>query len=73
MFISLKSFQRNFLGKYLTIMRKSATTIAYINDMGGSRSITCNKIAEQIWAWAKCKESGSQSPIYLDKKNIKIN
>ena len=45
-FISLKSFKRNFLGKHVRIMSDR-------NNMGGSRSITCHKIAKQIWEWAK--------------------
>ena len=52
-FISLKSFKRNFLGKHVRIVSDSATAIAYVNNMGGSRSITCHKIAKQIWEWAK--------------------
>ena len=52
-FISLKSFKRIFLGKHVRIMSDSATAIAYVNNMGGSRSITCHKIAKQIWEWAK--------------------
>ena len=34
-------------------MSDSATAIAYINNMGHSSSITCHKIANQIWEWAK--------------------
>ena len=52
-FISHKSFEINFLGKHVRTMSDSVTAIAYINNLGGSRSITCHKIAKQIWEWAK--------------------
>ena len=34
-------------------MSDSATAIAYVNNMGCSRSITCHKIAKQVREWAK--------------------
>ena len=43
-FISLKLFKRNFLGKHVRIMNDSATASTYVNNMGGSRSITYHKL-----------------------------
>ena len=52
-FITLKSFKTNFFCKHARIMSGSATAIAYVNNMDGSRLITCHKLAKQIWEWAK--------------------
>ena len=52
-FITLKSLKTNFFRKHARIMSSSATAIAYVNNMDGSRLITCHKLAKQIWEWAK--------------------
>ena len=28
------------------------TTVCYINDMGGSKSVECHRLAKNIWSWA---------------------
>jgi hypothetical protein len=32
-------------------MTDNATAVAYINNMGGSRSSLCNDMAREEWAW----------------------
>ena len=43
-------------------MSENATAIAYINNMGGSSFITCHKIANQIWEWAKMQQFNLNHP-----------
>ena len=72
-FISLKSFKRIFLGKDVRIMSDSATAIAYVNNMGGSRSITSHKIAKQIWEWAKLQGVWISAAHIPEQKNIEAD
>ena len=72
-FISLKSFKRIFLGKHVRIMSDSATAIAYVNNMGGSRSITPHKIATQIWEWAKLQGVWISAAHIPEQKNIEAD
>ena len=72
-FISSKSFQRNFLGEHIRIMSDSATAIAYVNNMGGSRSITYHKIAKQTWEWAKMQGVWISAAHIPGQKNIEAD
>ena len=51
MFIGLKSICKNNY-KHVKIMSDNATAISYINNMGGTKSKACNKIAKDIWLWS---------------------
>ena len=39
-------------GSHVRIMSDNATVVCYINDMGGSKSSECNRLAKSIWYWA---------------------
>ena len=54
-------------------MSDSATAIAYVNNMGGSRSITCHKIAKQIWEWAKMQGVWISAAHIPGQKNIEAD
>ena len=32
-------------------MTDNSTAVAYINNMGGSKSNDCNEISRQVWLW----------------------
>ncbi len=37
---------------HVKLMIDNTTAVAYINHMGGSHSIRCNKVATDMWSWA---------------------
>ena len=50
-FFVLKSFCSQVKNKHVRIFTDNATAKAYINNMGGTRSPLCNRIAKDIWVW----------------------
>ena len=54
-------------------MSDSATAIAYINNIGGSRSITFHKIAKQIWEWTKMQGVWISAVHIPGQKNIEAD
>ena len=50
-FFVLKSFCSQVKNKHIRIFTDNATAKAYINNMGGTRSPLCNRIAKDIWFW----------------------
>ena len=55
-FYALKAFDNmNRLNNcHIRISSDNTTAVAYINNMGGSKSKECNRMAKDIWLW--CKE-----------------
>ena len=49
--LDLKSLCGAFSEKHVLVQSDNTTTVAYINAMGGIKSITCNKMATMIWDW----------------------
>ena len=47
--LGLKSLCSTILNKRTQIQSDSTTTVAYVNAMGGIKSIDCNDMAKQIW------------------------
>ena len=48
----LKSFRNVLCDKHVKVFCDNSTTVAYINHMGGTKSIDCNYMARQIWTFA---------------------
>ena len=48
-FFSLKSLVHIMEGKTVLILTDSTTAVAYVNNMGGVKSLACDKIARSIW------------------------
>ena len=38
---------------HVVILTDNTTTMAYIHNMGGTRSKQCSTLAKQIWQWAQ--------------------
>lgn len=55
-FLALKSFEKIVTGQYITLKIDNTTAIAYINHMGGVKSPSCNRLAQELWNW--CSERG---------------
>lgn len=51
---ALQSFRQLVVGQHVKVLCDNTCAVTYIRNMGGSRSVDCNKIAREIWFW--CKE-----------------
>ena len=49
--MALKSFCSSIKNSHVNIYIDYTTAVAYINAMGGTHSMGCNKVACDIWTW----------------------
>lgn len=54
----LKTFCRDLSKTSIRVLSDNATTVSYINRMGGVKSPRCNRIAHQIWVFCEDKNCG---------------
>lgn len=47
----LQGFTPLLSGKHIKVYCDNTTAMTYVNEMGGTKSLTCNDIAIQIWDW----------------------
>jgi len=50
-FYALKSFCKNMSKVTVLIRSDNTTAVAYIQKMGGTKSLQCNSLAKHIWDW----------------------
>ena len=50
-FFALKSFGDKIPGHHIQVHFDNTTAVAYINNMGGSKSLELNCLAIKIWDW----------------------
>lgn len=52
-FLALQAFSltHSFRSKHIHILCDNTTAVSYIQAMGGTRSVSCNEITQQIWHW----------------------
>lgn len=48
---TLQSFSHLLKGCHAKVMSDNTTAIAYVNEMGGTKSVVCNSISIDIWNW----------------------
>ena len=51
--LGVKSFLSVLSGHHVRLRIDNATAVAYINHMGGTRSVACNEVTRDIWMVAK--------------------
>lgn len=51
--IGLKSLCSTVERKHIRVYIDNMTAVAYVNDMGGMCSLSCDRIAKEIWYWAE--------------------
>ncbi|XP_068674488.1 uncharacterized protein [Montipora foliosa] len=78
--LGLKSLCSGTQNKHIRIQSDNTTTVAYLNAMGGIKSLNCNDMAIQIWEWCSQRNiwiSASHIPgsinVEADKESRKIN
>lgn len=50
--LGLKSFLSDYKNSHIRIRSDSTTAVSYINNFGGVKSLSCHKVAKEIWSWA---------------------
>ena len=50
-FYALKSYCKNMQNRTVLLRSDNTTAVAYIQNMGGTKSSECNTLAQEIWAW----------------------
>ena len=49
--LGLQSLCKDETNVHIHIQLDNVTAVAFINNMGGTRSVACNKVAREIWLW----------------------
>ena len=55
-FFALKVFCKEITNAHVKVFSDNTTTVAYINNMGGSHSLHCNALKRDMWLW--CIDKG---------------
>ena len=50
--LGLQSLASHLTDATILVRTDNCTTVAYINNMGGCRSVQCDEVAIEIWNWA---------------------
>jgi hypothetical protein len=50
-FLAVKAFCSHRQNTTILVQVDNTTAVAYINGMGGSKSVNCNLLARDLWAW----------------------
>ena len=67
-FFCLKAFCKNKTRLHVLLKLDNTGAVAHINKKGGTISAYSNKLAKDIWNWAKGKIFGSPHPMYMGLK-----
>ena len=51
-YLTLQALGAPHTNVHIRLMLDNTTTTVYINKMGGTHSVVCNDIAQNIWQWA---------------------
>lgn len=51
-FFALRSICSDRRNTHIHLLMDSMTAVAYVREQGGTKSLACNAVARQIWAWA---------------------
>ena len=54
-FMGLRTYCSAKSNLHVKMLLDNTTAIAYINNMGGTKSYNCNKLAKEIWGWCIAK------------------
>ena len=48
---AIKCFCKSMTNTAVQLRMDNTTAVAYVNHMGGSKSVACDKVARQLWDW----------------------
>lgn len=71
----LKSVNKQFCieGKHVRVRCDNSCAVAYLNNMGGSKSMSCNDVAHSIWEWCIGKNIWLSVSFIPGKSNIEAD
>lgn len=55
-FFGLKSFADHIRGIHIQLQVDNTTAVAYVNNMGGSKSLELDQLAKDLWEWSISRE-----------------
>ena len=63
-FHGLRAYCSNLTDAHVRLQIDNTTAVAYLNHMGGTRSLSCDELANTIWLWCvRSRLFGFQLPI----------
>ena len=48
----LEAFCNDLRSQHIRVQTDNTTAVAYVNNLGGVKSMECHKVAKAIWSWA---------------------
>ncbi|XP_060591829.1 uncharacterized protein LOC132746624 [Ruditapes philippinarum] len=72
-FYALRSFREHVVSQHVKIMSDNTTAVSYINNMGGTVSLQCNKIAVEIWTWCIANDIWLTAAHIAGKENLEAD
>lgn len=62
-YFALKSFCKAENNIHVRLRIDNTTSVAYINNMGGIKSVACDNLAKELWSWCINRHMGvSRTP-----------
>ncbi|XP_068742115.1 uncharacterized protein [Montipora capricornis] len=72
-FFALKSFGDNITGAHIQLELDNTTAVAYINNVGGSKSLELNFLAIKIWDWSIQRDNLISAVHLAGKLNVRAD
>lgn len=78
--LAIKSFAHQIKGKHIKVLCDNTTAVNCVNQMGSTKSTSCNDISREIWewcaennAWITCSHIPGKGNILADAASQKFN
>ena len=68
----IQCFNSSRSGIHIKILSDNTTTVAYLNNMGGTKK-KCNNITRQIWSWCHSRKNWISAAHLPGKKNLQAD
>ena len=72
-FLGLKSFCSELRDAHVLLRLDNTTAVAYINGMGGTKSLDCNNMARSIWKWCVERDIWITAAHLPGKQNVEAD
>ena len=72
-FFAFKSFGDKITGTHIQLHLDNTTAVAYINNMGGSKSLELNCLALKIWDWSIQRDNWISAVHLAGKLNVRAD
>ncbi|XP_045137462.1 uncharacterized protein LOC123519890 [Portunus trituberculatus] len=71
--LALQTFRTDLKDKHIKVFCDNTTAMTYINEMGGTKSLTCNNIATAIWDWCLANNAWITCSFIPGKDNVRAD